>query len=95
MKIFIFNQIGCDLRASFNFKDEKQGVFCADHKKAGMICVTVEKCQETGCDTFPVFNFKGEKRRLFCFAHKKEGMINIKVKNVRKSDVIHFLLLIL
>ena len=40
----------CSKRACFNFNSENKGIYCAQHKKEGMIDVkTKRKCVEENC----------------------------------------------
>ena len=71
---------GCGKQANFNTIGEKNGLFCAKHKKEGMIDVKHKTCEIPECETQPSFNMIGEKNGLFCAKHKKEGMIDVKNK---------------
>ena len=68
---------GCKKRAYFNIEGEKNGLFCAKHKKEGMIDVKHKTCEIPECAIQPNFNMIGEKNGLFCAKHKKEGMIDV------------------
>ena len=65
----------CEKRPNFNFEGEKTALYCATHKKEGMINVKDKTCLD--CKKRPNFNFEGEKTALYCATHKKEGMINV------------------
>jgi hypothetical protein len=69
---------GCETVPRFNERGLKQGLYCASHKKFGMINVADPPCIEPGCDTQPCYNDRGLKKALCCAKHKKFGMINIK-----------------
>ena len=71
----------CETRASYNFETKKRTLYCASHKKNGMINVLLKACCEEGCKKRPVFNFEGEIKALYCASHKKDGMIDIKSKS--------------
>src|SRR5437870_350255 len=70
----------CNKRASFNIEGEAKALYCAVHKKDGMIDVISKTCIELGYKTIPTFNIDGEPKALYCAAHKKDGMIDVKSK---------------
>jgi hypothetical protein len=67
---------GCNTIPTFNKKGEIKGIYCAEHKKDGMIDVKNKKC--LCCDTHANYNMKGEKKPLYCADHKKDGMVDVK-----------------
>ena len=71
---------GCATRSSFNYINEKKGIYCSKHKWADMIDVNSKKCMFAGCLKSPIYNFKGQTTYLYCNLHKLDGMINIKNK---------------
>jgi ferredoxin-like protein FixX len=75
---------GCDVRASFNNNGEKKALYCAKHKKDGMVNVISKKCLD--CDKIPNFNVKGFTKALYCAKHKKDGMIDVKSKKCLECD---------
>ena len=67
----------CNITASFNFKGVKGNLYCALHKKDGMIGTRSKKtCIEPNCKTYPTHNTIGETNAVYCGTHKKDGMIN-------------------
>jgi len=50
-------------------------LYCATHKKDGMVNVKSKTCME--CKKIPAFNKEGETKALYCSAHKKDGMIDV------------------
>jgi hypothetical protein len=58
------------------------GLYCATHRKHGMINVIDKKCEfaAEGCTKQPVFNLPGETIRKYCSSHRENGMIDIKNK---------------
>jgi len=66
---------GCKTRPSYNLEGEKP-LYCATHKKEGMIDVINKKCLHEGCKTRPSYGKEGEKP-LYCSTHKKEGMVDV------------------
>ena len=69
------------LSPSFNYEGQKKGLYCATHKKNGMIDVKNPRCLD--CELLsPSFNYEGQKKGLYCATHKKDGKnkFNIKMK---------------
>ncbi len=66
----------CDKRAYFNYKEEKTGKYCTNHKLNGMIDVKSKRC--LNCDKRQNFNYEGKTKALYCNEHKLDGMINVK-----------------
>lgn len=73
---------------SFNYKGERNGIYCSKHKEDGMINVYAKYCEESGCGTTATFNYEGEMIAKYCTSHKKDGMINVKNK-LCKSPFCH------
>jgi hypothetical protein len=71
---------GCKIQPTFNIEGETIGLYCATHKKDGMVDVKNKTCIHDGCKTIPFFNIEGEIRALYCAIHKKDGMVDIKNK---------------
>jgi len=71
-------ETGCKIRPFFNIEGDKKALYCATHKKEGMVDVKNKRCLE--CNKGPSYNKEGEKIALFCGTHKKEGMVDIKNK---------------
>jgi hypothetical protein len=67
----------CKTRPSYNFKGEKQPIYCNKHKKDGMTDIISKTCIFENCKTQPSYNFKGEKQPIYCNKHKKDGMTDI------------------
>lgn len=68
----------CVKRASFGILGEKKGIYCAEHKKSGMVNVKDPTCQEEGCLKIPNYHNQGEKKGIYCVKHKKPGMVDVK-----------------
>jgi len=51
----------CYKYSSFNFENEKIGIYCNNHKKENMINMSKKKCIEDNCSKKPNFNFENEK----------------------------------
>ena len=69
---------GCKITPYFNKEGELKALYCATHKKEGMINVKDKTCLE--CKKLPSFNKEGGTIALYCVTHKKEGMVNVKSK---------------
>ena len=77
---------GCKVIPSYNYKNEKEALFCSKHKKEEMVNLKnfkSIKCLDLGCDIIPSYNYINEKEGLYCSKHKKEGMINLIKKTVK------------
>ena len=46
-------EINCDIRAFFNYKNEKTAIYCSSHKKDDMIDIIHKKCIEENCNKYP------------------------------------------
>jgi hypothetical protein len=66
---------GCCIKPYFNIEGELKALFCASHKKEGMVNVISKTCLE--CKKQPNYNKEGEAKALYCTSHKKEGMVNV------------------
>ncbi len=72
----------CKTRPVYNMPDQKKGIYCAPHKKEGMVDVKNPTCQEIlengeQCETQPVYNMPDQKKGIYCAPHKKEGMVDV------------------
>ena len=76
----------CGIGAVFNIEGESIGLYCAAHKKAGMVNVKDKTCIEYGCRTIPNFNKEGESSSIYCVSHKKAGMVNVKSKTCVEDE---------
>ena len=69
---------GCpETRARYNFKGEKIGAYCKDHRKENMVDITHPYCLFGVCPRSANYNEEGQRPGIYCNEHKKEGMINI------------------
>ena len=64
------NEKGCNVIPSFNIQGETKALYCAIHKKEGMINVISKTCLD--CKKIPAFNKEGETKAVYCVIHKKE-----------------------
>ena len=65
----------CNITPTYNMECETKALYCATHKKEGMVNVIDKTCLE--CNKRPSFNKEGETKALYCATHKKEGMVNV------------------
>lgn len=83
IKPYICQETGCNKGANFNYKEEKQRLYCGDHKKSGMVSFT-KKCQNEACITEASFGFV---RVTHCAQHQQEGMRSfIKKKRCKANN---------
>jgi hypothetical protein len=68
--------IGCDVRPSFNYPNNKGSLYCSYHKLEGMIDIN-RKCEIIDCKTNCRYNYDTEKKARFCTKHKLDGMVDI------------------
>jgi hypothetical protein len=73
-------EVGCTKSACYNKEGETKRLYCASHKKEGMVNVVSKTCIEIGCKVRPTYNKEGEKKALYCSKHKKEDMLDVKNK---------------
>ena len=69
---------GCIKNASFNFRGERRGRYCATHKLPDMLNVK-PRCEVPECDIIAYFNHRevGKGGGRFCGTHKLSGMVNL------------------
>jgi hypothetical protein len=72
---------GCKARPSYNNEGQTIALYCAAHKKEGMVDVKHKNCYEKGCKPGPSYNNEGQTIALYCAAHKKDGMVDVKNNN--------------
>ena len=68
---------GCKVHPSFNFEGQKQRLWCASHKQAGMVNINDKPCDFDGCKKQPNYNYDGEKNAVYCVSHKLKDMIDV------------------
>ena len=75
----------CKIRGvTYNFENEKKGLYCVIHKKHDMINVITTMCLE--CNVTARWNIKGSKNGLYCSIHAKKDMIDIWAKRCIEPD---------
>jgi hypothetical protein len=62
----------------FNYKGEKTGIYCVEHKHHDMVDVVSNKCHYPECTTQPSFNYVGETCGIYCAQHMEKGMIDVR-----------------
>jgi hypothetical protein len=77
---------GCKKRPNYNIEGSTSALYCATHKKEGMIDLTHKTCLNEGCKTRPTYNIDGKKNALYCVAHKKEGMVDVENKTCLNEE---------
>jgi Holliday junction resolvase len=85
----------CKKIPSFNYENEKQAIYCSEHKKENMIDVKHKTCIFENCKKIPSFNYENEKQAIYCSEHKKENMIDVKHKtcifeNCKKIPIFNY-----
>ena len=78
-------QEGCQTRPVFNYADQTNALYCAQHKKENMVNVKSKMCQQEGCQTIPNFNYADQTNGLYCAQHKKENMVDVKHKTCQQE----------
>ena len=78
----------CNTRANFNYKDQKEALYCSLHKKNEMIDVKTVICAYPSCITRAQYNFKDKTSGIYCGKHKENGMINVSNKRCKDCDKI-------
>jgi hypothetical protein len=73
-------EITCYKIPGYNFKGEKKGIYCVEHKKTNMIDVKHKRCLIDDCNITALYNFREEKKGLYCSKHKlnKKGICVLK-----------------
>jgi hypothetical protein len=70
-------QEGCQTRAFYRYPGTIPKLYCATHKKPGMVYSTL--CKANGCvSSSPSFNYPGTKKGIFCGKHREVGMVDVK-----------------
>jgi hypothetical protein len=77
---------GCNTIPSFNTPGETKGIYCADHKKEGMMNLKGKRCQQEGCEKQAHYNTPGESIGVSCSPHKKDGMVNVTCKRCEHDE---------
>ena len=70
----------CKTIPVFNTEGNKNALYCASHKKDGMIDIKNKTCIYPDCKTLPNYNIAGIKNALYCAKHKLVGMVDVKNK---------------
>lgn len=76
----------CTMQSSFNVEGESERLYCASHKRPGMVGMGSKRCTHDGCQKSPAFNIEGESRGIFCASHKHSGMTNVVSKRCEDAD---------
>lgn len=65
----------CNKSPAFNYINEKERLYCKEHKKGNMVDIKTKKCLFKDCKKQPSCNFENESKAIYCFEHKKENII--------------------
>jgi hypothetical protein len=65
---------GCQTQPNYNMPNETKGLYCAKHKKVGMVDVINKTCIEFNCEIISRYGIPTNKP-TYCTRHKKENMI--------------------
>jgi hypothetical protein len=76
----------CNTLPTFNFLDDKIGIYCKEHSKENMIDVKSKRCQAENCNTQPTFNLPNKTVGIYCKEHSKENMIDVKSKKCQEEN---------
>ena len=76
----------CKAQPNYNVEGETISLYCATHKKTGMVNVISKTCIHPDCRVIPNYNIICESNALYCVTHKKEGMIDVKNKTCIHPD---------
>lgn len=69
----------CKKRATHNYKNENERLYCSSHKEPNMIDIDHKNmyCIDEKCIKLANYNFETIKKGIYCNSHKKENMINV------------------
>ncbi|CAN0173658.1 unnamed protein product [Pylaiella littoralis] len=77
--------VGCDGPPLYGKAGTKNGEFCSQHRRDGMVKLFSRRCAHPGCTTHPAFGVPGSKPEL-CRQHAQDGMINVVKKTCGRTD---------
>lgn len=77
----------CKKFASYGVSGKTNRIYCALHKKKGMIDKTISRCCVKECTNMKkaIFGYKGEMQR-YCRVHRKDDMIDMENKSCAEED---------
>ena len=78
---------GCQKQPLFNYINEKEAVYCFEHKITYMVDVKHRICITDNCSNRARYNFFGNKP-IYCINHILENMIDIDAKKCKFKDLI-------
>ena len=67
----------CNTQPTFNLPNEKNGIYCTEHKKENMIDVKNKICKEKDCNKRSHFNLPSKKVGIYCKEHSTIDMIDV------------------
>ena len=65
---------GCEKRNNYGRKETGKLLYCAAHKKEGIVLLGGNRCHQPGCFSQAGYGEAGSLKRRFCAAHKSESM---------------------
>lgn len=82
LKMPICNYTDCKERATHNYKDEKERLYCKNHKENNMIEFDKKSkyCIENNCSVVASYNLHTINKAIYCKDHAKDDMVNVNAK---------------
>jgi hypothetical protein len=80
------NHPDCKTHPTYNNPGETKALYCAEHRKPGMVDVKHKTCNHPDCKKHPTYNNLGETKALYCAEHRKSGMVDVTHKICNHSD---------
>jgi hypothetical protein len=76
------NYTNCKEKANYNYKHEKERLYCITHRKDNMIILNEKSkyCIENDCTKKASYNLPNQKKPIYCKDHAKDGNVNVKAK---------------
>lgn len=65
----------CNKQPNFNLLNNKDGIYCSEHKKKNMVNIKSKCYLENNCKKQPAFNLPNQKVGIYCGKHKKKNML--------------------
>ena len=77
----------CKKRANYNYKNEKERLYCIEHRKSNMIELDEKSkyCIENDCTKIASYNLVDEKKAIYCKDHLKPNMVNVNAKKCKEN----------
>jgi hypothetical protein len=75
----------CEEPSKFNYKNNKNPIYCKNHKKENMVNTSYKLCNNELCLKVACYNFPGMTFK-FCKEHGEEGMVDVRSKHCASKD---------